>query len=305
MGWMSVVWWMVGTLTGVGGSWLLHRRQRSPQPAIASHLPNLATLQQQLQQTQLAYHMATEMSQFRAGFLARTSHELRSPLNSVISLHQLILSDLCEDAAEEREFVAQAHTAALKMLALLDELINIAKAIQGTNTLDLQPVQLSSVLEEVRRLTYLQAQNRNLRLQIELPEPTIYVLADPRWLQQILVNLISTPIALMQEGKIRLTTHLAPDRGELYIWVEDERPVSAWSEPVDRLRLPEDTTPVDTPSSGLTLLLNQMLLERMKGRLEILASPVAPAQPDAAFTRIQCAIPLASDAAKDRKPNKV
>lgn len=80
-------------------------------------------ISQQLQQTQLAYFMAREMSQFKAGFLARTTHELRSPLNGLIGLHQLILSDLCEDPAEEREFIGQAHERTLKLLKLIDEIL--------------------------------------------------------------------------------------------------------------------------------------------------------------------------------------
>ncbi|MEW5858349.1 MAG: sensor histidine kinase, partial [Cyanobacteriota bacterium] len=50
--------------------------------------PDVTAILEELKQTQMAYHMATEMSQFKAGFLARTSHELRSPLNSLIGLHQ-------------------------------------------------------------------------------------------------------------------------------------------------------------------------------------------------------------------------
>ena len=58
--------------------------------------------------------MASEMSKFKAGFLARTAHELRSPMNSMISGLQLVISDLADDPEEERKFVSQAHSCALK-----------------------------------------------------------------------------------------------------------------------------------------------------------------------------------------------
>ena len=64
-------------------------------------------LKEELKQAQLAYQMAAQMSQFKAGFLARTSHELRSPLSSMIGLHQLILSDLCESPEEQKEFIKE------------------------------------------------------------------------------------------------------------------------------------------------------------------------------------------------------
>lgn len=139
---------------------------------------DMPPISQQLQQTQLAYLMAREMSQFKAGFLARTTHELRSPLNGLIGLQQLILSDLCEDPAEEREFIAQAHERTLKLLKLMDEILNVARTEHGTNKLDIQPRPLIQILEEVHKLTYMLAANRNFPLQLLPADPEIYILAD-------------------------------------------------------------------------------------------------------------------------------
>jgi K+-sensing histidine kinase KdpD len=268
--------------------------------------------------------MATEMERFKAGFLARSSHELRSPINSVISLHQLILADLCEDPAEEREFIAQAQSAAEKMLSLLDRLISISKTIYGTESLQIQPLQLELVLGEVLHFTQLQARNRSLHLEIEPPDPEIYVLADPRWLRQILIYLIDTPITLMQEGYIRLKTQADWQEQRVNIWIEDQRPAAFWRDPIDWL--PEGTQPLPKllqlsearaahldesnmpPSPGLNLLIVQTLLELMGGELLLLATPEedssaldaasnqpAHLSPSSApnFTQIQCSLPLA------------
>ena len=59
-------------------------------------------LKNELRQIQLAYALQRQISHFKGGFLARISHELRSPLSQLTSLHQLILNDLCEDPQEER-----------------------------------------------------------------------------------------------------------------------------------------------------------------------------------------------------------
>lgn len=259
-----------------------------------------------LHQAQLAYAKATEMSRFKAGFLARTSHELRSPLNSVISLHQLILSDLCDSSEEEREFVNQAHTAAQKMLRLLDEVIHISKAEHGTE-LELQPLPLKTMLEEVQRLTQLQAQNRSLRLEIESPPADVYVTADPRWLNQILLSLIDTPLSMMQEGSVRVTTRVDAANQQVYIQVEDERPAQTWSEPVDWMEVLRSPQPLSLAqvreaiatantrpfipkfSPELGLLINQTLLEQMGGQLKVLALPTADG---AKVTCVQCSIPL-------------
>jgi hypothetical protein len=262
--------------------------------------PDMTAILEELKQTQLAYRMATEMSQFKAGFLARTSHELRSPLNSLISLQQMILSDLCENPAEEREFVAQAQASALKLVKLIDELVAVARTQQGTKQLKIQSLQLVSVLEEVYNLTHLQAANRSLRLPVSFPDPEIYILADSKRLRQVLVNLVDTAITKMDEGSICISAQSSPTSGYAHIWIDAECPVEVWSEPVDLLQSTLSTANdrfSDTPelSPGLNLLMNQTLIEGMHGRLEVVAASQDVATSNQAainLTRLQCSIPL-------------
>lgn len=294
MSWSNGVYLGVGLGLGLASHWLF---KQSKQPAVSSTTEaNLdgSALLEQLKQTQMAYQLAHQMSQFKAGFLARTCHELRSPLNSLIGLHQLILSDLCDDPAEEREFVAQAHQSALKLVKLLDEILEVARTEHGSNRLEIQPLQLARVLEEVDNLTYMLAANRNFPFQLSPPEPEIYILADPRWLRQVLVNLIDTSIAQMEEGSICVSAQPKPEAGTVHIWLDVQLPASAWCESVDLMKSERrQNSPVKdnaARSPGLTLLLNQTLLELMKGRLEIL--PVSTDVDESYCTRIQLTIPL-------------
>ncbi|MFE1748749.1 sensor histidine kinase [Coleofasciculus sp. H7-2] len=267
--------------------------------------PDVTAILEELKQTQMAYHMATEMSQFKAGFLARTSHELRSPLNSLIGLHQLILSDLCDNPEEEREFIAQAHASALKLMQLIDEIIAVAKTQHGTSRIEIQPIELAKVLEEVYNLTHLQAANRSIRLEISPPDRGIYVLADPRRLQQVLLNLVDTAIARMDEGNIRVWVPPSPAPGYIHIWIDADCPVSVWSEPVDLLKdqkaelvgAHSQGAPRQTPhlSEGMNLLIAQTLIEVMQGRLEVVAAQPADASNTSAaahLTRLQFSLPL-------------
>jgi signal transduction histidine kinase len=247
----------------------------------------IRALKLELQRTRSAYQMAREMAQFQAGFLARTSHELRSPINSVISLHQLILADLADSPEEERDFIRQSAGAAKKMLGVLDQLINVSKTTHGTEQLYLQPLSIYSILAEVKNLTHLQAQNRNLRLEMVMPDPELYVLADPKWLQQVLLSLVDMPISLMREGTIRVNIQVEESR--VCVCVEDERPAEFWSEPLDLLQLLKGGAAAEgvLPSPGLSLLMNQTLMELMGGRLEVMAVPLA----ESSMTRLRCAIP--------------
>jgi K+-sensing histidine kinase KdpD len=300
------VYLLLGIGIGVVGSRVVRSPEKPPASSVSApqqtHPQDDPSLQEELKQTQLAYQMAREMSQFKSGFLARTSHELRSPLSSLIGMHQLILSDLCDNPEEEREFVAQANASALKMVKLLDEIIGVAKTEHGTAQLETRPLQLAEVFEEVHQLTYMQAANRNFQLHVIAPDPDLYVLSDARRLRQVLVALVDTAISQMESGSIHVSAAASPTSESVQIWVDSSCPSHVWSDPVDLLAsaselklYPPGSFPESSP--GFTLLIARALVEVMQGRLEIVpaSEDTAEANKSENLTRIQCTIPLSRD----------
>ncbi|MBE9206687.1 HAMP domain-containing histidine kinase [Nostoc sp. LEGE 06077] len=299
MNWSNWAYLGAGIILGISFRWLFSKSANTNanlSPVVTEEQESVPKLRQEVKQTQLAYQMAQEMSQFKAGFLARTTHELRSPLNSVISLHQLILSDLCENLEEEREFVAQAHEKALKLLQLMDEILSISRIEYGTNKLDIQPRCLDTVFQEVKDLTYMLAANRNFPLQMSPVDPEIYVLADHRWLRQVLVNLVDTAITQMQEGSICVSATVAPNTNTAHIYLDVPANALPESEPIDFIKHnyqpPQTQDEKAILSPGMKLLLNQTLLEVMGAKLEILPNSTASASTEA-LTRIQISLPTA------------
>lgn len=255
---------------------------------------DIQPLKEELKQTQLAYEMAKQMSYFKSGFLARTSHELRSPLSSLIGMHQLILSGLCDSPEEAQEFVAQANTAALKMVKVLDDVIAVAKTEHGTNRLEIQSLPLTKVFENLRILNHMQAANRNIPLEIVLPDPEIYVLADLRRFQQVLLGLLNTAITQVEGGSIKVAASCDQSSQEAQIWIDIESSTPVWSEAVDLLAKNQDAIkPGKIPeiSPGLTFLMVQTLVEVMDGHLEVLEVSGKDSSTEN-ITRLQCSIPL-------------
>jgi signal transduction histidine kinase len=255
---------------------------------------DMSALEQRMKQTQLAYDMAQEIGQFKAGFLARTTHELRSPISQLISLHQLILSDLCENPAEEREFIAQAHNSADKLMKLIDEILKIARIEHGTNKLDIQPVQLAQQLQEIYTLTHLLAANRNYPFEIVPSDPEIYVLADQRWLRYVLLNLVDTSITAMESGSIRISASPKPINNVVHIWLDVPTHTVTSNELIDLIESQDKQSPIypkNTPMTpGMKLLINQTLLEVMDGKLEIVPYPTTKDSSEQQ-TRLQLSIP--------------
>lgn len=326
--WSNWIYLAIGIGLGFGSHWLFSRTQEKDKPGESSLATSheVSELTQKLKQTEIAYQLAQQMCKFKAGFLARTSHELRSPLNSMIGLHQIILSDLCDDPAEERTFVAQANSCALKLINLIDQILEVSRLEHGNIKLEIQPLQLAAVLAEVYNSTHLVAANRNIRLQLSPPESEIYVLADPRWLRQALLNLLDTCLTQMDEGSISVCASSTsarsrsqaepgnepePETGNesspplgtgaksesaqdyAQIWLDVNLPITIWSEPVDLSQTAQSKESVlknTAPSVGMTLLLTGTLLELMQGRLEIV--PVPSAADAHEQTRVQVTIPL-------------
>ncbi|MEC4819366.1 MAG: HAMP domain-containing sensor histidine kinase [Scytonema sp. PMC 1069.18] len=296
---MNLINWVyfgVGLVLGIGiRGWFVRREVSSDSSALPSvENQDVSVVLQQLKQTQLAYHMAQEMSQFKAGFLARTTHVLRSPLNGLIGLHQLILSNLCENPEEEREFVSQAHERALKLLKLIDEILNVARIEYGTNKLNIQPLRLADVVQQVYDLTYMLAENRNFPFSFIPPDPDIYVLADPWWLRQVLINLLDISMLRMEEGSLSLSAEASPANDSVHIWLDVPTNAVSLNESIDLMTAKEK--PLETEGehifvlSGMKLLLYQSILEVMAGKLEIDSFPTIKEKSDT-YTRLKVSIP--------------
>ncbi len=317
---INLVWLMVG----IGLGWAIAQRfsgkvqSSSPlgkEPAIVN--PNQALDKgDSVRQLELAYYNLAEIAHYKSGFLARSSHELRSPLSGLIGMHQLVLEHLCDSSEEERDCIKQANASALKMVDVLDNIIDAAKLEHGTLQAQIQPVQLAPLLQKVYRLTHLQAQNRTIRLHVAAPDPEVYVLADPQRLQQALVRLIDTTISELKDGEIHLSLQASSSEQTVCLAIDQPVALETWSDPIGWMQqnpawkeviygmgLPEkrviaELAQVPFPSPGFSLLLAQILLQSMQGKLQVIPLPdqegsqgVENATAIVPQTRIECILP--------------
>lgn len=248
----------------------------------------------------LGYWAAIELAQFKGSFLARTSHELRSPLNGLISSLQMIQADLCDSPEEEREYIGMAHDAALKFVGLLDEVIGVSKVQWGSRPLKPEAIDLDLLLQEIAYLTHLQAQNRNLKVHFPELEEDISIYGDRQCLQQALTILVDIPLTLMQEGKICVDCQVVGQ--QVQIAFQDDRSQADWDSAIAALNSPAPEfavlqIPADTPSvtaqpslpefsPTLRLLIAKELLMANQANLEIVQASDRP--------QLRCLIPLAS-----------
>ena len=183
-------------------------------------------------QVQLAYTRLKQMAHWQAGFLGTASHELRAPINKIVSLHQLILEDLCESPEEEKEFLQQANQAIYQVLQNLDLLIQVSKLDIGAIRPQFQTVSLAEMLSIVHQMMNMKCLNRHCRLVVEPPPEAMAVIADRQWLQQLLMLLVDG--ALVAKSSIITLTVNSHDSTTSAIQMASEVSVARWQKPDEK-----------------------------------------------------------------------
>jgi signal transduction histidine kinase/ActR/RegA family two-component response regulator len=141
---------------------------------------------------------ALSATQSKNTFLSSTSHEIRTPLNAILGFTQLLqLSDL---SGEDRDGVERILRAGRHLLALINELIDIARIESGELSLSVEPVLVRPLAEETCQLMATLAADRSITINLRSPEPGLAVFADQQRLRQILVNLVSNAIKYNRRG---------------------------------------------------------------------------------------------------------
>lgn len=126
-------------------------------------------------------------------FLATVSHELRTPLNSILGWAQLLQTGSLDESASSRALMTiERNTKTLAQI--IEDLLDVSRIITGKLLLDVQPVELHSVVEAALESIRPATDAKSIQLQVSLDAGVGAVSGDPNRLQQIVWNLLSNAI---------------------------------------------------------------------------------------------------------------
>lgn len=217
---------------------------------------------------------AEKASQAKSNLLSSVSHELRTPLNAILGFTQLLQDEPMEE--EQKESVNEIHVAGKHLLAMVNDILDLARIESGRVRLNTEVVPLAKELESSLLLVQPLAEEHQLKLEVDLSaNPDQQVLTDRVRIKQVLFNLLSNAIKYNHHGgtvKIRLQNR---DKGFVRIQVID----SGIGIPEDKQqdlfeafnRLGAESTNVE--GTGIGLALCKRLAEMMHGQIGYKPNP--------------------------------
>jgi signal transduction histidine kinase/ligand-binding sensor domain-containing protein/DNA-binding NarL/FixJ family response regulator len=222
--------------------------------------------------------LLAEAAQAKSNFLARISHELRTPMNGVVGMTELLARTAL--SAGQARLTQTISSSAHIMLQIVNDLLDIAKLQAGKVELEALPLDLGSMLEECATLFVGAAEAKGIELTVCPPLPdAAQLIGDPLRIRQILMNLVGNAVKFTMQGGVCVKADVgAPESGRALLQITiadtgvgmDAAAIAKIFEPFTQA---DESTTRRFGGSGLGLAICRELAERMGGTITVKSRP--------------------------------
>jgi two-component system, sensor histidine kinase and response regulator len=238
-------------------------------------LDDLQESNQALQRTSIE---AERASAAKAQFLANMSHEIRTPMNAIMGMNRLALAT--DPTPRQRGYLEKIESSTRHLLGIIDDVLDISKLEAGKLTLEVGPVALARVLDDVAGLIGSACHDKGLTLRIDVaPDVPGTVQGDALRLRQVLLNLVTNAVKFTDAGGVAIRVERldgATDEVWLAFSVVDS---GIGISPAERERLFTSFNQADATitrrfgGTGLGLAISKSLVELMGGAIDVTSRP--------------------------------
>lgn len=169
---------------------------------------------------------AEHANQAKSEFLANMSHELRTPLNAILGFSDMMSQRVFGElgAKQYGDYADHIHESGRLLLDIINDILDLSKIESGQVQLNPEILDLAAILGDARVFLKRKANEKNVPIEIILPDDAPYLYADKRLVKQILLNLLSNAVKFVPVGgKVSLAAGRTA-AGELEIAVSDDGP---------------------------------------------------------------------------------
>lgn len=229
--------------------------------------------EQLLEREQAARAAAEQANRVKDEFLAVLSHELRSPLNPILGWAKLLQGRELGQAKSQQALETIERNAKL-LVQLIDDLLDMARIMQGKLVLNLAPISLSDVIEAAVETVRFAAESKCIHLEVLLTPDPQPVEGDAVRLQQVIWNLLANAVKFTPKGG-RVVVRLEQSNTHAQIQIEDTgKGISPQFLPhiFERFQQQDNSTARQFGGLGLGLAISRQLVERHGGTIAVASS---------------------------------
>ena len=160
------------------------------------------------------YEQLDQLSRHKSEFLANMSHELRTPLNAIIGFSEVLMQQQAAGPLnpKQQEYLADVLESGRHLLALINDVLDLAKIEAGRLELEVAPFSLQGLLADSLRMVAARAAAHGIALSLDAPGELV-IEGDQRKLKQVVINLLSNAVKFTPDGGRVDVTAATEDRG--------------------------------------------------------------------------------------------
>jgi CheY-like chemotaxis protein/anti-sigma regulatory factor (Ser/Thr protein kinase) len=218
-----------------------------------------------------AKEVADKANRAKSEFLSNMSHELRTPLNAILGFGQLIEAGIPPPTPTQKQNIEHILKAGWYLLALVDEILDLALIESGKLALSMEAVSLSEVMRECQAMVEQQAETREIRVSFPRFDAPCHIHADRNRVKQVLSNLLSNAVKYNRPGGSVVVDWVVENSGHVRVSVTDTGDglspdrLAQLFQPFNRLG--KETSAVQ--GTGIGLVVSKRVVEIMGGSIGV------------------------------------